>query len=57
MQAQVLRERGIESSAATGAVRVVDPDGIGIELAAARTSPEVGGATTLGSDGGADCAT
>ena len=33
--AQVLRERGIESSAATGAVRVVDPDGIGIELAAA----------------------
>jgi len=35
MQAQVLRERGIESSAATGAVRVVDPDGIGIELAAA----------------------
>ena len=33
--AQVLRERGIESSAAPGAVRIVDPDGIGIELAAA----------------------
>jgi len=33
--AQVLRERGIESSTAAGAVRIVDPDGIGIELAAA----------------------
>ena len=33
--AQILRERGIEITPAPGAVRIVDPDGIGIELAAA----------------------
>jgi hypothetical protein len=32
---RILRERGIGSSAAAGAVRAVDPDGIGIELVAA----------------------
>jgi catechol 2,3-dioxygenase-like lactoylglutathione lyase family enzyme len=31
----VLRERGIEAAAAAGVVRIVDPDGIRIELAAA----------------------
>jgi catechol 2,3-dioxygenase-like lactoylglutathione lyase family enzyme len=31
---RILRERGIEMGAAPGAVRIADPDGIGIELAA-----------------------
>jgi catechol 2,3-dioxygenase-like lactoylglutathione lyase family enzyme len=32
---RILRERGIEMGAAPGAVRIADPDGIRIELAAA----------------------
>jgi hypothetical protein len=35
MAMRVLRERGIEASAAAGTVRVTDPDGMRIELAAA----------------------